>query len=113
MMKKYEIWIANLNPQLDTEAGKVRPVVVVQTNFLNGIHPSTVVCPLTTNIRPGASILRLHLSAGSTGLTADSDILVDQLRAIDNRRLLHRVGQLSAPLRRLLDENLKIMLDLS
>lgn len=111
-MQKYDVWIADLNLQQGMEAGKVRPVVVVQTNFLNGVHPSTLICPLTTNIRPGATLLRLHLIAGNTGLTQDSDIMVDQIRAIDNRRLLHKVGQLSAPLRRQLDENLKIVLDL-
>lgn len=111
-MKKYEVWIADLNPQRGTEPGKVRPVVVVQTNFLNGIHPSTLICPLTTNVHPEAGILRVHIKAGTSGLTQDSDIMVDQLRAIDNRRLLHKAGQLSAPLRQLLDENLRVVLDL-
>jgi mRNA interferase MazF len=112
-MKKYEVWIADLNPQPGTETGKVRPVVVVQTNFLNDIHPSTIVCPLTTNIRPGANLLRLHLKAGDAGLTQDSDIMVDQLRAVDNRRLLHRIGLLGSSFRQKLDESLKIVLDLS
>ena len=111
-MKKYEIWVADLNPQKGTEPGKVRPVVVVQTNFLNGIHPSTIVCPLTTNVLPGATILRIHLSAGTAGLAQDSDILMDQIRAIDNRRFLHKTGQLDAGSRQKLDENLKIVLDL-
>jgi len=113
MMKKYEIWIADLNPKMGAEPGKTRPVVIAQTNFLNGHHPSTIICPLTTKTRPGATLLRIHLSSGTAGLTQDSDIMVDQLRAIDNRRLVQKIGQLPAPLRRLLDENLKIMLDLS
>jgi mRNA interferase MazF len=111
-MKKYEVWVADLNPQRGTEPGRVRPVVIVQTNFLNSIHPSTIVCPCTTQVQPGATILRVHLSAGTAGLTVDSDILVDQIRAIDNRRFLHKTGQLSAALRQQLDENLKIVLDL-
>lgn len=112
-MKKYEVWVADLNPQRGTEPGKVRPVVVVQTNFLNGIHPSTLICPITTNIHRNASILRVHVNAGTAGLSQDSDIMVDQLRAIDNRRLLHKTGQLGSHLRQLLDENIKIVLDLS
>jgi mRNA interferase MazF len=111
-MKKYEVWVADLNPQQGTEPGKVRPVVIVQTNLLNGIHPSTLACPCSTNVRPGATILRLHLSAGTAGLTQDSDILLDQIRVIDNRRFLHKAGQLSMALQQQLDENLKIVLDL-
>ena len=112
-MKKYEIWLADLNPQIGTESGNVRPVVVVQTNFLNKHHPSTIICPLTTKIRPGATLLRIHLSAGTAGLNEDSDIMIDQVRAIDNLRLRQKIGQLPPAFHIQLDENLKIVLDLS
>ncbi len=50
-IKQYEIWIADLNPQAGTETGKTRPVLILQTNLLNKIdHPSTIICPVTTNI---------------------------------------------------------------
>ena len=39
--KKYEVWLANLNPEIGTESGKTRPVLIVQTDVLNNIHPST------------------------------------------------------------------------
>jgi mRNA interferase MazF len=112
-MKKYELWLADLNPQLGTEAGKIRPVIVVQTNFLNDHHPSTVICPLTTKVRPGATLLRIHLAAGTAGLSQDSDIMMDQIRAIDNRRLRQKIGQLPPDFYAQLDENLKVVLDLS
>jgi len=111
-MKKYEIWIADLNPQLGTETGKIRPVVIVQGNLLNGIHSSTLISPLNTNIRYGVTILRIHLRAGIAGLTQDSDIMIDKLSAIDNRRLRHKIGILDIALRRQLDENIKTILDL-
>jgi len=44
-IKKWRVYVANLDPRMGTEPGKVRPVVVVQTDLLNGTHPSTVVCP--------------------------------------------------------------------
>jgi mRNA interferase MazF len=60
-INQYEIWIADLNPQIGTEAGKTRPVLVVQTNLLNKIpHPSTVVCPITTNVQKDSHILRVR-----------------------------------------------------
>ena len=61
-VKRFEIWVADLNPQLGTEPGKTRPVLVVQTNLLNKIpHPSTIICPLTTNIQKESEILRVHI----------------------------------------------------
>lgn len=50
-IRKGHVYTADLNPQIGTEPGKVRPVVVVQTDLLNGIHPSTVICPITTRIQ--------------------------------------------------------------
>jgi len=87
--------LADLNPRRGTEPGKVRPVVVVQTDLLNGRHPSTIVCPVTSRVRPGAILLRVHLRAGVGGVSADSDVMVDQVRAVDNRRLLRQIGRLS------------------
>ena len=77
--------MADLNPKIGTDPGNVRPVVVAQTNFLNNIHPSTVVCPITTNVIQNSKLLRVHLKKGEAGLNQNSDILIDQVRAIDNR----------------------------
>ncbi|HRI59602.1 MAG TPA: type II toxin-antitoxin system PemK/MazF family toxin [Saprospiraceae bacterium] len=112
-MKRYEIWVADLNPRFGTETGKTRPVVVVQTDLLNGKHNSTVICPLTTKVVAGLNRMRVHLAVGEAGLSAESDILVDQIRAIDNRRFLQKLGQIPAAAQAKLDENLKIILDLS
>lgn len=91
LIKRFEIWIADLNPQIDTEPGKTRPVLVVQTNLLNKIlHPSTIICPITTNIELGAEILRVHLHKGMANLYQDCDVMIDQIRAIDNARLIKK-----------------------
>lgn len=109
-VRKYHIYLANLEPRFGTEPGKRRPVVVVQTDLLNGTHPSTIICPITTNIIEGASILRVHLSKKESSLKKDCDILVDQIRSIDNRRFISEIGQLSAVKRAHLLENMKIIL---
>ncbi|MBV6442253.1 MAG: type II toxin-antitoxin system PemK/MazF family toxin [Haliscomenobacteraceae bacterium CHB4] len=111
-MKRYEVWIADLNPRFGTEAGKTRPVVVVQTDLLNGKHSSAIVCPLTTKVVAGLNRMRVHLATGEAGLSVASDILVDQIRAIDNRRFLQKLGQIPLAAQMKLDENLKIILDL-
>ena len=98
MRKRGEIWLADLNPSHGTEPGKTRPVLIVQSQaLLDAGHPSTYVIPLTTKLVDDAEPLRLRVPAGS-GLPQDSDLLMDQMRAIDNRRLVRGpVLRLPAP----------------
>ena len=112
-IKQYEIWIADLNPQIGTEPGKTRPVLIVQTNLLNQIpHPSTIICPITTNVKKDSDILRIHLKKGEANLHQDCDVMIDQIRAIDNNRLIKKVGDLPKKLIEILKENLMIIIDL-
>lgn len=112
-IKQFEIWIADLNPQIGTEPGKTRPVLTIQTNLLNKIpHPSTIVCPITTNVNKDAEILRVHLKKGTANLHEACDIMIDQIRAIDNKRLTNRIGVLPDNLIDLVKENIQIVLDL-
>ena len=98
MTSRYgRLYVADLNPRFGTEPGKVRPVVVVQTDALNRYHPSTIVCPLTTKTAGFENPLRVALPKGLTGLSRASDILVDQVKAIDNRRLRKELGALTDP----------------
>ncbi|MFD3393072.1 type II toxin-antitoxin system PemK/MazF family toxin [Aquirufa sp. OSTEICH-129V] len=109
-IKQYDIWLANLNPSKGTEAGKTRPVVIVQTDLLNTIHLSTLICPVTTNVQPELEYLRIHLAKGQ--LDEISDVLVDQIRAIDNTRLISKLGRLTQAQQVKIKDNLRIMLDL-
>jgi mRNA interferase MazF len=111
-MNQYEIWLADLNPQIGTEAGKVRPVVIVQTNFLNEIqHQSTIVCPITTKLNNESDILRIRINKGSCGLFENSDIMIDQIRAIDNSRFIKKIGFVTNDLKIKLKENILNVLD--
>lgn len=109
-IEQYSIYLADLEPAYGSEPSKVRPVVVVQTDFMNKGHRTKIVCPLTTNLVPESKILRVYLAKEEIGLKQDSDILVDQIRAIDNRRFIKKIGKLTAKHQRQLAENLKIIL---
>ena len=86
-LKRAGIYLANFNPAKGTEPGKIRPCLVIQTNLLNDEeHPSTTVLPLTTQLIDKAAPLRFRIAARD-GLRQDSDVMVDQLRTIDNRRI--------------------------
>ena len=109
---QYEIWIADLNPTIGTEPGKIRHVLIVQTDLLNKHHASSIICPISTNVQSESEILRVHLKKGCCGLNEESDILIDQIRAIDNKRLIRMVGTIPLNLNSKIKENLKIILDL-
>ncbi|MBN1649740.1 MAG: type II toxin-antitoxin system PemK/MazF family toxin [Bacteroidales bacterium] len=112
-IKQFEIWIADLNPQIGTEPGKNRPVLIVQTNLLNKIpHPSTIICPITTNIKKESEILRVHLEKGMANLKEDCDVMIDQIRAIDNKRLVKKIGSLPKNMTSIVKENIQIIIDL-
>lgn len=112
-IKQFEIWIADLNPQIGTEPGKTRPVLIIQTNLLNKIpHPSTIVCPITTSVQKDTEILRVHLKKGTANLHQACDIMIDQIRAIDNKRLTKRIGALPDELYDKVKENITIVLNL-
>jgi len=88
MLKRGEIWLADLNPPRGTEPGKTRPVLILQSQaLLDAGHPSTLVIPLTTNVVDDAKPLRIRVAAAGP-LPLPSDLLTDQVRAIDNRRLV-------------------------
>jgi mRNA interferase MazF len=88
MPDRGEVWLANLEPGSGTEPGKTRPVLVVQSQaLLDAHHPSTLIVPLTTSILDDTEPLRVRVPAAAR-LRRDSDLVVDQLRAIDNRRLI-------------------------
>ena len=112
-LRRGEIWLADLNPRQGTEPGKSRPVLIVQAQpLLDAEHPSTLIVPLTTNLVDDAAPLRVRVSPIGR-LKRRSDLLVDQLRAIDNRRLIDGpLARLSPPLVTLVDRAIRDVLDL-
>ena len=88
------LYLAALNPRRGTEPGKVRPVLVIQTDLLNEAgHPSTWILPCTTRLA-GENLLRVSLPRGIAGNREDCEVMIDQSRAIDNRRLVRALKPL-------------------
>ena len=94
--KPFEIYLANLNPKKGHEVGKTRPVVVIHSALIEGVLKTSIVCPLTTQLS-AATLLRVHIpfkETSTTGLSEPSDVIVDQIRSIDNQRLIKKLGEL-------------------
>ena len=111
MFKKGEIYLARLNPRKGNEVGKLRPVFIYQTSMLNDIgHPTTIILPLSTYLINDAYPLRYRVSKRDE-LEKESDILCDQIRAIDNQRIFsEKLGELSWQEILEVDEQIKIVL---
>ncbi len=86
-MKRGDIYLANLNPKKGDEIGKIRPVLIYQSDMLNNIgHTTTIVIPLSSKLIDDAQPLRYRINKRDA-LDYDSDIVIDQIRSIDNNRL--------------------------
>lgn len=109
MVCRGEIWLVNLNPvKKSNEMEKVRPVVIFQNNELNhGKYPTTIIIPLSTSLIDDAQPIRMRITARED-LEKDSDIVVTQIRAIDNDRFIQKLASLTLEemdlLKELLDE---------
>ena len=105
-------YLADLNPRRGSEPGKVRPVLVIQTDLLNEAgHPSTWVLPCTTRLS-GESLLRVAVPRGIAGNRQECDVMIDQSRAIDNRRLVRALRGLPRTLLREVEDKLRRLGDL-
>ncbi|MDB5089530.1 MAG: transcriptional modulator of MazE/toxin, MazF [Mucilaginibacter sp.] len=112
--KQYEIWIADLNPSTGSEPGKIRPVVIIQSDLLNKTgHSSTIACSISSQHKEGVSFIRIAVEpTNDNGLLKKSYILCDQVRAIDLQRLKGRLGTLNQEAINQLNETLKAILSL-
>jgi mRNA interferase MazF len=89
--RRGEIYLANFNPSKGTEPGKIRPCIIMQSDLLNEAgHPSTTILPLTTQLIEDAAPLRYRISSRDR-LEFDSDVMLDQTRTIDNRRINNEI----------------------
>lgn len=106
------LYLADLNPWVGTEPGKVRPVLVIQSRLLNEVgHPSTWVLPCTTRC-VGENLLRVPVPAGLAGNEDDCEIMIDQSRAVDNRRLGKELRALPTSLLHEVKTKLRLAADL-
>jgi mRNA interferase MazF len=88
------LYLADLNPRVGSEPGKVRPVLVIQTDLLSDAgHPSTWILPCTTRLT-GENLLRVALPRGIAGNREECEVMIDQSRAIDNGRFVRALKPL-------------------
>lgn len=95
MIKRGELYYADLSPVIGSEQGGVRPVLILQNDIGNKYSPTVIVAAITSQINKAKLPTHIELSATEYSLPKDSVVLLEQIRTIDKRRLQQRLGQLT------------------
>ena len=93
-IKRGDIYFADLRPVEGSEQGGIRPVLIIQNDVGNRHSPTVIAAAITSQLNKARLPTHIELSASSYGLTRDSVILLEQIRTIDKRRLLEKMGRL-------------------
>ncbi|MBO5008097.1 MAG: type II toxin-antitoxin system PemK/MazF family toxin [Clostridia bacterium] len=108
MVKRGDIYYADLSPVVGSEQGGIRPVLVVQNDIGNKYSPTVIVAAITSKINKAKMPTHIELEGTKHGLTKDSVILAEQVRTIDKRRLKEKIGHIDDSLMESIDYALKI-----
>lgn len=109
--KRGEIYLASLDPTVGHEIQKTRPALVIQNDSGNRLSQTTIVAPITSTVRFPLSPVHAFLAAApATGLTVPSVALLNQIRTLDRRRLMKRLGVADARTMMLVDDAIRISL---
>ncbi len=110
MIKRGELYYADLSPVIGSEQGGVRPVLVVQNDIGNKYSPTIIAAAVTSKLTKAKLPTHIELSAIEYGLNKDSVVLLEQIRTIDKRRLKERIGELPITTMQRVDDALLISL---
>ena len=94
IVKRGDIFYADLSPVVGSEQGGMRPVLIVQNDTGNKHSPTVIAAAITSQTSKARPPTHIELNAQSVGLTRDSVILLEQIRTIDKSRLRERMGKL-------------------
>ena len=92
IVKRGEIWLADMNPTRGSEQAGIRPVLVLQNDKINRFTTTVLAIPMTTNLRRAALPSCVKIDKGVGGLSSDSVALCHQLRVLDKTRLRRKLG---------------------
>ncbi len=96
MVKRGELYFADLSPVVGSEQGGVRPVLVVQNDIGNKYSPTVIAAAITSKLNKAKLPTHIELSGKEYGLEKDSVILLEQIRTIDKTRLKEKIGELNS-----------------
>ncbi len=108
-MKQGDIYLTNLNPIKGHEQKGIRPVLIIQNDILNKNLSTTIIIPITSNLKAKDSLITWFLSKKESKLKKDSVMLLFQIRTIDKKRLIKKIGHLKESKCRLIKQQLNFV----
>ena len=110
MVKRAEIYLANLNPVVGSEQGGLRPVLIIQNDRGNRYSPTVIIAAITAATQKAELPTHIHVMPEESGLHKPSIVLLEQIRTLDKSRLRALVGRLSEEKMRQIDKALRASL---
>ena len=108
MIRRGDIYCADLSPVVGSEQGGGRPVLIIQNDVGNRHSPTVIAAAITSQINKARLPTHIELGARSYGLSKDSVVLLEQIRTIDKRRLKERMGRLDERLMQRVDDAIAV-----
>ncbi|MFR1709002.1 MAG: type II toxin-antitoxin system PemK/MazF family toxin [Clostridium sp.] len=112
VIKRGDIFYADLSPVVGSEQGGIRPVIIIQNDVGNRYSPTVIVSAITSQINKAKLPTHVEISSEEYGLNKDSVVLLEQVRTLDKRRLKEKIGHMTDEDMVKVDIALKISLDL-
>jgi len=112
IVKRGDVYYADLSPVIGSEQGGIRPVLVVQNDIGNRYSPTVIVSAITSQINKAKLPTHIEISSEDFSLPRDSVVLLEQIRTIDKKRLKEKIGRFDKNLMGEVDDCLKISLGL-
>lgn len=112
IIRRGDIYYADLRPVIGSEQGGVRPVLIIQNDVGNKHSPTVICAAITSKMNKAKLPTHVELSAKQCDMVKDSVILLEQLRTIDKQRLREKICHIDGELQEKVDTALKVSLDL-
>ena len=112
VIKRGDVYYADLRPVVGSEQGGVRPVLIIQNDIGNRHSPTVICAAITSRMNKAKLPTHIEIEESAFGIVIDNVILLEQLRTIDKRRLKDKICHLTPEQLALVNEALKISLDL-
>ncbi len=112
LIRRGDIYYADLRPVVGSEQGGIRPVLIIQNDMGNKHSPTIICAAITSKMNKAKLPTHVELDSERYGIVKDSVILLEQVRTIDKSRLKERVCHLDSEVLRRIDKALKISLSI-
>lgn len=111
-IQRGEVYDVVPDPSVGKEIRKKRPCVVVSSNTVNALSGLSIVCPITEGVGKKADLIHIPIPKGEGGTTKDCIVLCEQVKAVDEERLVEKRGNLKAETMHKIDSGLRDVLSL-